>query len=119
MALARNPSPDLTAAQIQARERARKLLAEKGVHARVVSVPSMELFLRQDEAIRKAVIGTAPVKIAVEAGLRFGWDAIIGDHGLFVGMTGFGASAPAKDLFKHFGITAEAVADKVMTRHNH
>ncbi len=98
---------------------ARKLLMEKGVHARVVSVPSMELLLAQDEATKKAVIGTAPVRIAVEAGLRFGWDAIIGDHGLFVGMTGFGASAPAKDLYKHFGITAEAVADLVMTRHNH
>jgi transketolase len=97
---------------------ARKLLAEKGVHARVVSVPSMELFLSQDEATRKSVIGTAPVRIAVEAGLRFGWDAIIGEHGLFVGMTGFGASAPAKDLYKHFGITAEAVADHVMSRHN-
>jgi transketolase len=98
---------------------ARRLLMDKNVHARVVSVPSMELFLAQDEATRKAVIGTAPVRIAVEAGLRFGWDAIIGEHGLFIGMTGFGASAPAKDLYKHFGITAEAVADTVMTRHNH
>lgn len=97
---------------------ARTLLMEKGIHARVVSVPSMELFLGQDEATRKAVIGTAPVRIAVEAGLRFGWDAIIGEHGLFVGMTGFGASAPAKDLYKHFGITAEAVANGVMSRHN-
>ncbi len=97
---------------------ARKLLAEKNVHARVVSVPSMELFLSQDEVTRKSVIGTAPVRIAVEAGLRFGWDAIIGEHGLFVGMSGFGASAPAKDLYKHFKITAEAVADKVMSRHN-
>jgi transketolase len=97
---------------------ARKLLMEKHVHARVVSVPSMELFLCQDEAYRKSVIGTAPVRIAVEAGLRFGWDAIIGEHGMFVGMTGFGASAPAKELYKHFGITAEAVADKVMSRHN-
>jgi transketolase len=96
----------------------RKLLMEKGVHARVVSVPSMELFLAQDEATRKSVIGTAPVRVAVEAGLRFGWDAIIGEHGLFVGMTGFGASAPAKDLYKHFGITAEAVANGVMSRHN-
>lgn len=97
---------------------ARKLLMEKGVHARVVSVPSMELFLAQDDATRKAIIGTAPVRIAVEAALRFGWDAIIGENGLFVGMTGFGASAPAKDLYKHFGITAEVVADKVMSRHN-
>ncbi len=98
---------------------ARKQLMEKGVHARVVSVPSMELFLSQDEDYRKSVIGTAPVRIAVEAALRFGWDAIIGEHGLFVGMTGFGASAPAKELYKHFGITAEAVTEKVMSRHNH
>ena len=104
--------------EVEIAVKARALLAEKGVHARVVSVPSMELFNNQDEAYRKSVIGTAPVRIGVEAALRFGWDSIIGEHGLFVGMTGFGASAPAKDLYKHFGITAEAVADKVMARHN-
>jgi transketolase len=90
---------------------ARALLAERGIPARVVSVPCMELFAAQPEAARKAVIGDAPVRIAVEAGLRMGWDWIIGSDGLFVGMTGFGASAPYKELYAHFGITAEAVAD--------
>jgi transketolase len=91
--------------------KAKDLLAEKGVAARVVSVPSFELFARQDAAYRASVLGTAKVRIAVEAGIRQGWDAIIGSDGGFVGMTGFGASAPYKELYKHFGITPEAVAD--------
>ena len=64
------------------------------------------------------MIGIAPVKIAVEAAVRFGWDAVIGHDGLFVGMSSFGASAPYKDVYKNFGITAEAVADAVAKRHN-
>lgn len=97
---------------------ARKLLAEKGVRARVVSVPSLELFLEQDEATQAAVIGSAPVKIAVEAGVRFGWDAVIGHDGTFIGMNSFGASGPYKEVYKHFGITAEAIADAAMKQHN-
>ena len=97
---------------------AQKLLKEKGIAARVVSVPSLELFLAQGESYRAQVIGDAPVKIAVEAAVRFGWDAVIGPDGLFVGMSSFGASAPYKDVYKHFGITAEAVADAVAKRHN-
>jgi transketolase len=56
----------------------------------------------------------APVKIACEAAIRMGWDEIIGEHGHFVGMTGFGASAPAKDVYKHFGITTEAVVEAAL-----
>ncbi|MBN9458847.1 MAG: transketolase [Bosea sp.] len=97
---------------------ARKLLAEKGVRARVVSVPSLELFLEQDEATQAAIIGSAPIKIAVEAGVRFGWDAVIGHDGTFIGMHSFGASGPYKDVYKHFGITAEAIADAAMKKHN-
>ncbi len=97
---------------------ARKLLAEKGVRARVVSVPSLELFLEQDEATQAAIIGSAPVKIAVEAGVRFGWDAVIGHDGTFIGMHSFGASGPYKEVYKHFGITAEAIADAAMKQHN-
>ncbi len=97
---------------------ARTLLAEKGVKARVVSVPSLELLLAQDEATQGAVIGTAPIKIAIEAGVRFGWDAVIGHDGIFVGMHSFGASGPYKDVYKHFGITAEAVAEAAIKRHN-
>ncbi|TQI73509.1 transketolase [Bosea sp. AK1] len=97
---------------------ARKLLAEKGIRARVVSVPSLELFLEQDEATQAAIIGSAPVKIAVEAGVRFGWDAVIGHDGTFIGMNSFGASGPYKEVYKHFGITAEAIADAAMKKHN-
>jgi transketolase len=95
---------------------AQKQLAEKGIAARVVSVPSLELLLAQDEAKQRAIIGNAQVKIAIEAAVRWGWDAVIGQDGEFIGMHGFGASAPAKDLFKHFGITAEAAVNAALKR---
>ncbi|MES2035769.1 MAG: transketolase, partial [Pseudomonadota bacterium] len=90
---------------------ARKLLQAGGIGARVVSTPSWELFERQPAAYREAVIGKAPVRVAVEAAVKFGWERFIGENGAFVGMTGFGASAPAERLYKEFGITAEAVVD--------
>ncbi|HEY4204256.1 MAG TPA: transketolase [Xanthobacteraceae bacterium] len=90
---------------------AQKQLAERGIAARVVSVPSLELLLEQPADKRHAIIGNAPVKVAVEAQVRFGWDAVIGPDGAFVGMHSFGHSAPAKDLYKHFGITADAVVE--------
>jgi len=89
---------------------ARDLLQKEGTPTRVVSVPCFELFEEQDKAYREKVLGDAPVKIAVEAALRLGWDRFVGSDGAFVGMTGFGASAPAEELYKYFGITAEAVA---------
>jgi transketolase len=95
---------------------AQKQLAERGITSRVVSVPSLELLLAQPADRQKAVIGNAPVKIAIEAAVRWGWDAVIGADGLFVGMHGFGASAPAKELYKHFGITAEAAVNAVLKR---
>jgi transketolase len=95
---------------------AQKQLAGKGIAARVVSVPSLELLLAQDEAKQRAIIGNAQVKVAIEAAVRWGWDAVIGQDGVFIGMHGFGASAPAKDLFKHFGITAEAAVQAVLSR---
>jgi transketolase len=94
--------------EVQIAVAAQKQLAERGISARVVSVPSLELLLAQPEAQRQAIIGNAPVKVAIEAAVRFGWDAVIGQDGAFIGMHGYGASAPAKDLFPHFGITAEA-----------
>jgi transketolase len=96
--------------------KAQSLLAEKGIAARVVSVPSLDLFLAQPEAYRKKVIGRAKVKIAVEAGIRLGWDQVIGADGIFVGMEGFGASGPAGKVYAHFGITAEAVAEAASMR---
>jgi transketolase len=95
---------------------AKKQLAAKGVQARVVSIPCFELLLEAPEAKRRAIIGDAAVKIGVEAAVRMGWDAIIGSDGIFVGMDSFGASAPYKDLYKSFGITAEAVAEAALTK---
>jgi transketolase len=105
-----------TGSEVEIAVDAQKQLAERGIAARVVSVPSTELLLAQPADQRKAIIGNAPVKIAIEAAVRFGWDAIIGQDGEFIGMHGFGASAPAKDLYKHFGITAEAAVNAALKR---
>ena len=83
-------------------------LEKQGIATRVVSVPCLDLFLAQDESYRAAIIGEAPIKIAVEAAIRLGWDAVIGT-GTFIGMHSFGASGPYKDLYRHFGINTEAI----------
>jgi transketolase len=95
---------------------AKRLLAERGVLARVVSVPSLDLLLAQPEVERRSIIGDAPVKVAVEAGIRQGWDAVIGADGAFVGMSSFGASAPYQELYRHFGITPEKVAEAALAK---
>jgi transketolase len=95
---------------------ARKFLRERGVFARVVSVPCFELFRARPEAHRREVVGTARVNVAVEAAVRQGWDEIIGSAGVFVGMSTFGASAPYKELYKHFGITAEKIAEAALAK---
>jgi len=95
---------------------AQKELAARGISARVVSVPSIDLFNAQPDAYRKKVIGRAKVKIAIEAGIRLGWDSIIGSDGLFIGMDGFGASGPASKVYQHFGITAAAVVEAAARR---
>jgi transketolase len=105
-----------TGSEVSIAVEAKKLLAARGISARVVSVPCFELLLEAPEAARRAVIGDAKVKIGVEAAVRQGWDAIIGSDGDFVGMTGFGASAPYKDLYKHFGVTPEAVAAAALSK---
>jgi transketolase len=102
--------------EVQIAVAAQKILAAKGIATRVVSVPCMDLLLELPQAERNAIIGDAPVKVAVEAAIRMGWDAIIGHDGGFVGMAGFGASAPAKELYKHFGITPEAVVNAAESR---
>lgn len=88
---------------------ARNVLENKGIPTRVVSVPCFELFEQQVESYRTALIGNAPVKIAIEAAIRQGWDRFIGSDGVFIGMHGFGASGPIDALYTHFGVTAEAV----------
>jgi transketolase len=95
---------------------ARELLKGEGIAVRVVSTPCWELFDRQDGAYRASVIGTASVRVAVEAAVRMGWERFIGEDGGFVGMTGFGASAPAERLYQEFGITPQAVAEAVRGR---
>jgi transketolase len=105
-----------TGSEVAIAVEAKKLLAERKISARVVSVPCFELLLALTDAKRAAIIGAAEVNVAVEAGIRQGWDAIIGSAGAFVGMTGFGGSAPYKDLYQHFGITAEKVAKAAIAR---
>ncbi len=91
-------------------------LDAQGIAARVVSVPSFERFLAEDDDYRAATIGTAPIRVGIEAAVREGWDRVIGENGIFVGMSTFGASGPYEELYKHFGITAEAVVEKVKAR---
>jgi len=91
---------------------AHKELSAAGISARVVSVPCMDLFLDQDEKYIRSVIGKDLPKIAIEAGIRQGWDGLIGRNGGFVGMDSFGASGPGAALFEHFGITTDAVVAK-------
>ncbi len=102
--------------EVEVAVNAQKQLVERGIAARVVSVPSLELLLAQPAERQRSIIGNAPVKIAIEAAVRWGWDAVIGQDGEFIGMHSFGASAPAKDLFKHFGITSEAAVNAALKR---
>ena len=108
-----------TGSEVSVAMAARDILQAEGIGTRVVSMPCWELFEEQDEKYRKRVLPGGPVRVAVEAGMRFGWDRwLFGERGKreksgFVGMHDFGASAPADVLFREFGITAEAVADKV------
>ncbi|MDG2032514.1 MAG: transketolase C-terminal domain-containing protein, partial [Rhodospirillales bacterium] len=94
---------------------AHEQLAAEGVHTAVVSMPCWEAFDVQDDIYRASVLGTAP-RVAIEAAVQLGWERYIGETGAFIGMRGFGASAPAGDLYEHFGLTADAVADAVKAR---
>ena len=105
-----------TGSEVAIAAEAKKLLAARKISARVVSVPCFELFLAAPSAKRAAVVGQARVNVAVEAGIRQGWDAIVGSDGVFVGMTGFGASGPYKELYQHFGLTPEKVAQAALAR---
>ncbi|MFQ5467984.1 MAG: transketolase C-terminal domain-containing protein, partial [Kiloniellaceae bacterium] len=95
---------------------ARRRLQDQGIGAAVVSMPCWELFDEQTSDYRDEVLGPGTVRVAIEAAVRMGWDRWIGPEGAFVGMAGFGASAPAKALYEHFGITPQAVVDAVEAR---
>ncbi len=108
-----------TGSEVEIAMQARDLLQADGIGTRVVSMPCMELFADQDEAYRKRILPAGPVRVGVEAAVQQGWDRwLYGERGRaqkagFVGMDSFGASAPAGTLYEKFGITAQAVADKV------
>jgi len=105
-----------TGSEVEIAMAAQAALADKGVPVRVVSMPSMDLFEQQSAAYQAETLGGDLPKVAIEAGVRFGWDRWIGHDGGFVGMSSFGASAPYQDLYQHFGITADAVVAEVDAR---
>ncbi len=98
-----------TGSEIEIANSAAETLGKDGIKAAIVSMPCWELFEAQHESYRSQVLGSAP-RVGVEAACGFGWDKWTGSNGAFIGMSSFGASAPAGQLFEHFGITAEAVA---------
>ncbi|WP_368183707.1 transketolase [Aestuariibius sp. HNIBRBA575] len=108
-----------TGSEVEVAMKARDILEAEGIGVRVVSMPCWELFEAQEDSYRKRVLPAGPVRVAIEAGVRLGWDKwLLGERGReakagFVGMDSFGASAPAGELFEKFGITAEATAQKV------
>jgi transketolase len=108
-----------TGSEVEIALKARDILQAQAIGTRVVSMPCMELFAAQDEAYRRKILPPGAVRVAVEAAVQQPWDRwLLGERGTekkagFVGMTGFGASAPAERLYQEFGITAEAVAEKV------
>ncbi len=104
-----------TGSEVAIAMEARRMLAEDGIGAAVVSLPCWSLFDRQPEAYRREVLGQG-VRVAIEAAGPMGWERYIGPDGAFIGMTGFGASAPAEALYAHFGITAEAAAAAAKAR---
>ncbi len=105
-----------TGSEVEIALAARDTLEKNGHPTRVVSVPCFELFDKQSEDYRKKTIGDAPVKMAIEAGIRQGWDHLIGSDGVFIGMTGFGASGTIEQLYPHFGITADAAVKAAQAR---
>jgi transketolase len=94
---------------------AREMLAADGIGVAVVTLPCWELFAQQDESYRAQVLGGAP-RVGIEAAGDFGWDRWLGPDGTFIGMHGFGASGKYEDLYKHFGITPEAIVAAVRKR---
>lgn len=101
-----------TGSEVSLAVEAQQQLREEGIEVAVVSMPCTELFDKQDISYQEEVLGTAP-RIAVEAASKFGWERYVGLNGDVIGMDGFGASGPAEELYKYFGITKEEVVDAV------
>ena len=105
-----------TGSEVEIAVAAQAMLEKSGIAARVISVPSFELFAAQPEKYRKAVLGAAKLRIAVEAAIQQGWERFIGEDGIFIGMKGFGASGPYEKLYEHFGITPAAIVKAAKAR---
>ena len=93
---------------------AQNMLHEKNIGTRVVSIPCWEIFDQQSERYKSSLLDNSSLKIAVEAGIKQGWEKYIGRDGIFIGMQSFGASAPSDDLYQHFGITKENIVCRVL-----
>ena len=104
-----------TGSEVSIAMEARAALAADGIQVAVVSLPCWEIFAQQDDAYRASVLGNV-LRVGVEAAGNFGWERWLGADGIFIGMPGFGASAPADVLYKEFGITADAIAGAVKKR---
>jgi transketolase len=121
--LADAPDPEVTVfatgSEVEIAMAAKEKLDSSGIKTRVVSVPCMDLFMDQDKGYFMSLVCNDTIKVAIEAAVRMPWDRIIGPHGIFIGMTGFGESAPAEVLYQHFGITAENVVKQVQERMKH
>ena len=112
----RSGQPDVvlvgTGSEVQLAVRARELLSDRGVRARVVSMPCREWFDEQDASYRETVIPpVVKARVSVEAGIGQGWRDVVGDHGRIVSIEHYGASADYERIYREFGLTADAVAD--------
>ncbi len=105
-----------TGSEVHLALKAREMIEAEGFAVRVVSVPCMELFDEQDDEHKRRIIGTETVRAVIEAGVRDGWWRFISRTDIFIGMEDFGKSGPGEELFRHFGITAERLAEAVLAR---
>ena len=92
-----------------------KDLESQGKKTRIISVPCMDLFHAQDAEYKMSILCQKGLKVAIEAGVRQGWEYFIGPHGMFFGMDSFGESAPASDLYKHFGIEKDYIVKEILS----
>ena len=104
-----------TGSEIEIAKEAQETLQTEGVSTAVVSMPSWNLFEEQDDLYKQHVLGSG-IRVAIEAAVQMGWEKYIGSDGCFIGMSGFGASAPAEELYQHFGITAQSVVKAVRNK---
>lgn len=109
-----------TGSEVELAVLAKNILVEKNIETKVISVPCLELFLKQDIQYQNQILGknfaSKIIYCAIEAGVKFGWHEVIGNDGIFVGMNSFGASAKAQDLYNYFGITPQKIVDKILSK---